>query len=41
MLQNMLVERFKLKFHLETTETAGFALLIAKNGPKAAALPER
>lgn len=34
MLQNMLVERFKLKFHLETTETAGFALLIAKNGPK-------
>jgi uncharacterized protein (TIGR03435 family) len=34
MLQNMLVERFKLKFHQETTETPGFALLIAKNGPK-------
>jgi len=34
MLRNMLVERFKLKFHQETTETAGFALLIAKNGPK-------
>ena len=34
MLQNMLVDRFKLKFHHETTETAGFALLIAKNGPK-------
>jgi uncharacterized protein (TIGR03435 family) len=34
MLQNMLVERFKLKFHHETTQTPGFALLIAKNGPK-------
>ncbi len=34
MLQNMLVERFQLKFHYETAETAGFALLIAKNGPK-------
>jgi uncharacterized protein (TIGR03435 family) len=34
MLQNMLIERFQLKFHHETTETAGFALLIAKNGSK-------
>jgi uncharacterized protein (TIGR03435 family) len=34
MLQNMLVERFNLKFHHETTQTAGFALLVAKNGSK-------
>jgi len=34
MLQNMLVERFQLKFHYETSERAGFALLVAKNGPK-------
>jgi uncharacterized protein (TIGR03435 family) len=34
MLQTLLVERFKLKFHLEASETAGFALVVAKNGPK-------
>jgi uncharacterized protein (TIGR03435 family) len=34
MLQNLLVERFQLKFHPEPSETAGFALSIAKNGPK-------
>lgn len=34
MLQNMLVERFQMKFHRETGETAGFALLAGKNGPK-------
>jgi uncharacterized protein (TIGR03435 family) len=34
MLQNLLVERFKLKFHLETAERAGFALVVGKNGPK-------
>jgi uncharacterized protein (TIGR03435 family) len=34
MLQNMLVERFQLKFHYEAGETAGFALTVAKNGPK-------
>ena len=28
------MERFKLKFHHETVETAGFALRTAKNGPK-------
>ena len=33
MLQNMLVERFQLKFHRELAETPGFALVIAKNGP--------
>jgi uncharacterized protein (TIGR03435 family) len=34
MLQNMLVDRFQLRFHRETSETAGFALVVAKNGPK-------
>ncbi len=34
MLQNLLVERFQLKFHYETTEVPGFALRVAKNGPK-------
>lgn len=34
MLQNLLVERFQLKFHEEPSQTDGFALTIAKNGPK-------
>jgi uncharacterized protein (TIGR03435 family) len=34
MLQNMLVDRFQLKFHRETSQEAGFALVVAKNGPK-------
>ena len=34
MLQNMLVERFQMKFHRDTSETSGFALLVGKNGPK-------
>ncbi len=34
MLQNLLVERFQLKFHNETGEAAGFMLTVAKNGPK-------
>lgn len=34
MLQNLLVERFKMKFHRETSERAGFALVAGKNGPK-------
>jgi uncharacterized protein (TIGR03435 family) len=34
MLQALLVERFQMKFHLEPTERPGFALTIAKNGPK-------
>src|SRR5580693_3439874 len=34
MLRNMLVERFQLKFHYETRQMQGFALLVAKNGPK-------
>jgi uncharacterized protein (TIGR03435 family) len=34
MLQNLLVERFHLKFHYQTTEAAGFSLMVAKSGPK-------
>jgi len=34
MLQNLLVERFQMKFHQVTKEEPGFALLVAKNGPK-------
>jgi uncharacterized protein (TIGR03435 family) len=34
MLQNLLVERFQLKFHTVTKEEPGFALVVAKNGPK-------
>jgi uncharacterized protein (TIGR03435 family) len=36
MLQNLLVERFQLKFHYESRETPGFALAVAKDGPKLA-----
>lgn len=34
MLQALLVERFDLKFHLEEKEAQGFALTVAKGGPK-------
>jgi uncharacterized protein (TIGR03435 family) len=34
MLQAMLADRFKLKIHRETQEVQGYALVIAKNGPK-------
>jgi uncharacterized protein (TIGR03435 family) len=34
MLQNLLVERFQLKYHKEPFEAAGFALMVGKNGPK-------
>jgi len=34
MLQNLLVERFQLKFHQVTKEEQGFALIVAKSGPK-------
>ena len=34
MLQNLLTERFKLKFHREQKETQGFDLLVAKGGLK-------
>jgi uncharacterized protein (TIGR03435 family) len=34
MLQGLLIERFKLKFHRETKDMPGYALVVAKNGPK-------
>jgi uncharacterized protein (TIGR03435 family) len=34
MLQNLLVERFQMKFHYVTKEEPGFALVVAKSGPK-------
>jgi uncharacterized protein (TIGR03435 family) len=34
MLQALLIERFSLKFHRETKEVQGYALVVAKNGPK-------
>jgi len=34
MLQSLLADRFKLQFHRDTKEVSGFALIIAKNGPK-------
>jgi uncharacterized protein (TIGR03435 family) len=34
MLQNLLVERFQIKFHYVTKEESGFALVVAKNGQK-------
>ncbi len=34
MLQNLLVERFQMKFHYVTKEEPGFALVVVKNGPK-------
>ncbi|HEY2381275.1 MAG TPA: TIGR03435 family protein [Terriglobia bacterium] len=34
MLQRLLADRFKLKFHRETQELDGFELVVAKNGPK-------
>ncbi len=34
MLQTLLADRFKMKFHRETREVQGFALIVAKNGPK-------
>ena len=34
MLQNLLVERFQLKYHRETKDVPGFALVVAKTGAK-------
>jgi len=34
MLQNLLADRFSLKFHRETKEVSGQALVVARNGPK-------
>jgi uncharacterized protein (TIGR03435 family) len=35
MLQNLLIERFKLALHREAKEADGYALMVAKNGPAA------
>jgi len=34
MLQTLLVQEFKLKFHHESKEVSGYALVVAKDGPK-------
>ena len=34
MLQNLLVERFQLKFHYKNADVDGFSLTVAKGGPK-------
>jgi len=34
MMQALLAERFHLKFHRETREMPGYALVVGKNGPK-------
>jgi len=34
MLQHLLADRFKLEFHTEEKEVQGFALVVAKDGPK-------
>lgn len=34
MLQNLLIERFQLKFHREEKQVAGFALVVGKDGSK-------
>ncbi|HWC99264.1 MAG TPA: TIGR03435 family protein [Candidatus Sulfopaludibacter sp.] len=34
MLQNLLIERFQLKFHHDVKEEQGFSLTVAKGGPK-------
>src|SRR5580700_6089900 len=40
MLQALLSDRFGLAFHHETKTRAGFALVIAKNGPKIQPVPD-
>jgi uncharacterized protein (TIGR03435 family) len=34
MLQALIIERFQMKYHRELRERPGFALTVAKNGPK-------
>jgi len=41
MLQNLLVERFQIKFHYVTKEEPGFALVVAKERPEDAHVHER
>lgn len=39
MVQNLLKERFRLALHLETREVSGYALEIARSGPRLKSLP--
>jgi uncharacterized protein (TIGR03435 family) len=41
MLQNLLVERFQLKFHYKNSEAAGCALTVVRNGSELQASKER
>jgi uncharacterized protein (TIGR03435 family) len=41
MLQNLLADRFKLKIHEESKEISGYALVVAKGGPKLKSLGSR
>ena len=34
MLRTLIVQRFQLKFHLESKDVSGFSLVVAKGGPK-------
>lgn len=34
MLQNLLIERFQMKYHWQNVELPGFGLIVAKGGPK-------
>jgi len=34
MLQNLLIDRFQLKYHQETIQKDGFSFTVGKNGPK-------
>jgi uncharacterized protein (TIGR03435 family) len=34
MLRNLIIDRFELKTHVETKPISGYALLVAKNGPR-------
>jgi uncharacterized protein (TIGR03435 family) len=34
MLQNLLIDRFRMTLHMETRDVPGFALAVSKNGPR-------
>jgi uncharacterized protein (TIGR03435 family) len=40
MLQKLLAERFQLRFHEEFREQAGYALVVARGGPKVKSTPD-
>ena len=41
MLRNLIIDRFKLTFHIETKEISGYSLVVAKNGPKMKESPDQ